>query len=86
MIAPDVHVFGGQIHTLHTLHKSRGFWRVENPYLLPLPLTPTPTPTLQKPRGFGLPLSLTTADLHRPLQTSTDLHSEDQRMEVCGGL
>jgi len=41
MIASEVHVFGGQIHTLHTLHtlyKSRGFWRVENSYPLPLPL------------------------------------------------
>jgi len=38
MIAPEVHVFGGQIHTLHTLHtlhKGRGFWRVENSYPYP---------------------------------------------------
>ena len=28
----------GQVYTLHTLHKSRGFWRVENSYTLLLPL------------------------------------------------
>jgi len=27
-----------QIHTLHTLHKGRGFLGLENSYLLPLPL------------------------------------------------
>jgi len=41
----------GQIHTLHTLYKGRGFWRVENSYPLPLPL---PLP-FKNPENLGYP-------------------------------
>jgi len=77
MIAPEVHVFGGQIHTLHTLHKGRGFWRIENSYSLPLPLPS------KNPGGLGYPChSLGVSKDKVENSIANELLSKQRKLEI----